>query len=212
LKDTGRGLIGTTKIRQFAVGSVVEGCVADHELGVLYIAEEQVGVWKFDAEPGASGKGKLIARVGENGLREDVEGLALYAVADGRGHLIVSSQGNNTFKVYERGGDNRHLLTIDPTGGRIDDISETDGIVVTNCPTSTEFASGLFVAHDGKNARGNQNFKLYAWEDIAGTSLLIDTTCRVRSAARGNGMPASSAHLEMGSSQLPGATTIVSRR
>ena len=25
-----------------------------------------------------------------------------------------------------------------------------------------------------------QNFKLYAWEDIAGTSLLIDTTCRVR--------------------------------
>jgi 3-phytase len=181
LQDAGGGRIGASRVRAFELGSVVEGCVADHEQGVLYVAEEDVGVWRFDAEPDARGRGRLIARVGENGLEADVEGVALYYAAEGRGHLIVSSQGNHTFKVYERGGENRYLLTIDPKGGRIDDVSETDGIVVTNCPTSPLFARGLFVAQDGDNQRGNQNFKLYAWEDIAGTKLTIDTACRVRS-------------------------------
>jgi 3-phytase len=181
LKDAGRGLIDATRVRAFGLSSVVEGCVADHELGALYVAEEDAGVWKFDAEPDAGGKGRLIARVGENGLTADVEGLALYYGARGRGHLIVSSQGNNTFKVYERDGEHRYVMTIDPRDGRIDDVSDTDGIVVTNCPTSREFARGLFVAQDGANSRGNQNFKLYAWEDIAGSTLMIDTSCRVRS-------------------------------
>ena len=180
LKDAGRGVIGATKVRAFSLRSIVEGCVADHELGSFYVAEEDAGVWKFGAEPDAGGTGKLIARVGENGLTADVEGLALYYADHGRGHLIVSSQGNNTFKVYERNGDNRYVMTIDPKAGRIDDVSDTDGIVVTNCPTSRDFARGLLIAQDGENPRGNQNFKLYAWEDIAGTTLLIDTACRVR--------------------------------
>jgi 3-phytase len=97
--------------------------------------------------------------------------------------LIASSQGNNTFKVFERGGENRYELDIDPLGGRIDDVSDTDGIAVTGCPTSSQFAQGVFIVQDGDNAGGNQNFKLYAWEDIAGTNLLIDTACHVRRSA-----------------------------
>ena len=99
--------------------------------------------------------------------------------------MIASSQGNNSYKVYERSGENRYVLTIDPKGGRIDDVSDTDGLEVTSCPTSQPFAEGVFVVQDGENAGGNQNFKLYAWEDIAGTSLLIDTTCGVRRPAPG---------------------------
>jgi len=121
-----------------------------------------------------------VAQVGENGLTADVEGLAIYYATSGRGYLIASSQGNNTYKVYERAGANRYVLTIDPKGARIDDVSDTDGIEVTSCATSRPFAQGVFIVQDGQNAGGNQNFKLYAWEDIAGTSLLIDTTCRVR--------------------------------
>src|SRR5207247_7587812 len=83
-------------------------------------------------------------------------------------------------KVYERAGANRYVLTIDPKGARIDDVSDTDGIEVTSCATSRPFAQGVFIVQDGQNAGGNQNFKLYAWVDIAGTSLLIDTTCRDR--------------------------------
>jgi len=42
----------------------------------------------------------------------------------------------------------------------------------------------VFIVQDGTNAGGNQNFKLYAWGDIAGNNLLIDTAYRPRAAAR----------------------------
>ena len=176
LADAGAGKIKAAKVRSFKVGSLVEGCTADDDLGFFYLGEETVGIWKFGAEPDAGKEGKLIARVGESGLTADVEGLTIYYATQGRGYLIASSQGNNTFKVYERGGENRYLLTVDPKAGRIDDVNDTDGICVTSCPTTKQFSQGVFVVQDGSNAGGNQNFKLYGWEDIAGTNLLIDTT------------------------------------
>ena len=182
--DTGGGKINGALVRTLKLSSLAEGCLADDELGFLYLAEETKGIWKFDAEPDADNEGKLVARVGENGLTAHVEGLTIYYAAQGHGYLIASSQGNNTFKVYERTGENRYVLTIDPKDGRIDDVSDTDGICVTSCPTSPRFAKGVFVVQDGTNAGGNQNFKLYAWEDIAGTKLLIDTSWRPRSVMR----------------------------
>jgi 3-phytase len=184
LKAAGGGKIKGTKVRTFKAGSHTEGCVADDEFGFVYIADEAVGIWKFGAEPDAGSHGELVARVGENGLTADVEGLTIYYATQGRGYLIASSQGNDTFKVYERAGGNRFVLTIDPKDGRIDETTHTDGICVTSCPTSRPFAKGAFVAQDDTNAGGNQNFKLYAWEDVAGTNLLIDTTWQPRSTVR----------------------------
>jgi len=174
------GSIVGTSVRTFAVASTAEGCVADDAGGVLYLAEEAVGIWKLSAEPGSTPDGRLVARVGEHGLVEDVEGLTLYETGSGSGYLIASSQGNDSYKVYERGGDNRYVLTIDPVAGRLDDVEHTDGIAVTNCTTSRQLPQGAFIVQDGHNASGNQNFKLYGWEDIAGSRLAIDTTCRAR--------------------------------
>ena len=79
-------------------------------LGCLYVSEETVGIWKFAAEPDDGSTGTLIARVGEHGLAADVEGLTIYYAAGDKGYLIASSQGANTFKVYERGGSNAFVL------------------------------------------------------------------------------------------------------
>jgi myo-inositol-hexaphosphate 3-phosphohydrolase len=75
LRDAGRGKIGATKVRTLEVGSVAEGCVADHELGWLYVAEEGRGVWKYGAEPDAGDKRVRVVKAGERRLTADVEGV-----------------------------------------------------------------------------------------------------------------------------------------
>jgi 3-phytase len=181
LDDSGKGSIRGTLVRTLHVGSVAEGCVADFDLGCLYVSEEKAGIWKFGAEPEDSQVGTLVARVGEHGLAADVEGLTIYYAAGAKGYLIASSQGANAFKVYERGGSNAFVLTIDPAGGPGLDVSDSDGIDVVNVATSSHFPHGLFVCQDGGRQRdGRQNFKLFAWDQIAGDRLLIDTTRSVR--------------------------------
>lgn len=180
LQDSREGTVTSARVRELKLSSVLEGCVADDELGLLYVAEEAVGIWKLAAEPDGGDRPTRVATVGEHGLTRDVEGLALYGAAGGKGYLIVSSQGSNTFIVYARDGDNRYVLTIDPKEGQIDDVSDTDGIAVTNRPTSAQFPAGFLVVQDGSNKGGNQNFKLYDWRDIAGTRLLVDTAWNPR--------------------------------
>ncbi len=180
LTEAPGGMITARRVRAFSLGSITEGCVADNELGQLYLAQERVGIWRFNAEPDGGVNGKLIAKIGQNGLTADVEGLALYCAPEGKGYLIASSQGNHTFKVYRREGDNGFLLTIDPAKGDIDDVSDTDGIAVTGQPMGPRFPRGMFVAQDGRNAAGNQNFKFYAWEDVAGPHLGITPHPKLR--------------------------------
>ncbi len=170
------GKLSAKLVRAMKLKSIVEGCVADDELGNLYVAEETVGIWDFAAEPDGPIAGKLIARVKENGLTADVEGLAIYAAAGGKGYLIASSQGSNNFKIYRRDGNHEFVGTIQPKPGRFNSPRDTDGIAVISTPLGKLFPKGCFVVQDGFNKSGNQNFKLYGWEDIAGEQLLIDTT------------------------------------
>jgi 3-phytase len=171
--------IEARRVRSFAIGSQAEGIVADRERGKLFIAEEDAGIWEYGAEPGDGATRRPVARVGEHGLAADVEGLALYYAAGGKGYLLASSQGAGTVMVYDRAGDHAYVATIDPKAGATDDVAETDGLDVTNERTSAQFPRGLFVMQDGKN-EGRQNFKLFAWDDVAGGRLLVDgnTSCR----------------------------------
>ena len=138
--------------------------------------KRNVGIWRFGAEPDSGEARTLVARVGENGLAADVEGLTIYYAAGSGGYLIASSQGRNTFQVYRRDGSNAFVTTIDPSAGTIAKPGETDGIDVTNVATSSKFPRGLFVCQDGNPGReGRQNFKFFAWDEIAGNRLTVDT-------------------------------------
>jgi 3-phytase len=50
----------------------------------------------------------------------------------------------------------------------VDGAEGTDGIEVTTASLGTRFPSGLFVAQDGHNDSGRQNFKLVRLERILG--------------------------------------------
>ncbi|MGQ9872754.1 phytase [Leptodesmis sp.] len=205
LLSTGAGTIGAERVRNFTVpipagapadtDPQLEGMVVDQETGYLYIGQENVGIWKYQAEPGSSNTGILIDRVkklGGTNLVDDVEGLTIYYGANGTGYLLASSQGDNTFAVYSRDGNNDFLgrFAVGPNGS-IDSVQESDGADVINVPLGSNFPFGLFVTQDGSNDPAvlveddgelenvSTNFKFVPWQNIANTfstPLQIDTT------------------------------------
>ncbi|PYU87617.1 MAG: hypothetical protein DMG08_27670, partial [Acidobacteria bacterium] len=77
------------------------------------------------------------------------------------------SQGNSTYVVYRREQSNQYVKTFRIAGGNgIDGTSDTDGIDVTTAHLGPAFPHGVFVAQDGHNDNGNQNFKLVPWQSI----------------------------------------------
>jgi len=161
------GKVDAKKVRNLKLGSTVEGCVADDELGRLYVAEEAVGIWKFGAEPEAGSNGTLVDKVGAGNLFADVEGLAIAYGKDGAGYLMVSSQGNHSYVVYRREGNNEFVKKFRiGNGGGVDGCEETDGIDVTTANLGPAFPNGVFVVQDGFNDKGNQNFKLVPLQAI----------------------------------------------
>jgi uncharacterized repeat protein (TIGR01451 family) len=199
LVDKGNGKIGYEVVRSFTIPSPTtvgasaqtEGMVADQETGLLYIGQEDVGIWKFDAEPNGGSTGKLIEKVkaeGGKNLTNDVEGLTIYYGKNGTGYLLASSQGDNTFAAYTREGNNDFLgrFAVGNNGG-IDSVQESDGADVINLPLGPNFPNGVFITQDGANDPAtivsgeniSSNFKLVPWENIVATLsqvLKIDTT------------------------------------
>ncbi|MDM8568600.1 phytase [Thiotrichales bacterium HSG1] len=167
------GLVKAALIRNFSVKSQVEGCVVDDKLGYLYLGEELVGIWKFSANPKANNKGHLIDTTDKNGnITPQVEGLAIYYLNEQEGYIIASNQGDSTFTVYDRAGNNKYLGRFNVVNNlelEIDKVDDTDGLDVINIPLGEDFPYGVFVVQDGINTMPteNQNFKLVPWENIA---------------------------------------------
>ena len=173
LEDNGKNRIGMSQVRDFNVGSQTEGCVADDETGDLYVGEEDVGIWKYSAEPDAGDARKLVDSVDENGnLTADVEGLSIYYGENGSGYLVASNQGADSYALYERSAENDfigifHVVADETTG--IDGVSETDGLDVNSAYLGPNYPQGVFVAQDGRNISPpeRQNFKLVPWHRIS---------------------------------------------
>jgi 3-phytase len=181
LFDAGSGRVDATQVRAFDVGGQCEGCVADDETGFLFIGEEAEGVWRYGAEPTAGSTRLSVDDTNGSNLTADVEGLSIYYASGGRGYLVVSSQGNNTFSVYQRQAPHQHVLNFEIVSGSngVDGVTDCDGIDVMNLGMGSAFPDGLFVAQDGSNTGGNQNFKFLSWRDIAGAAspqLVVDNS------------------------------------
>jgi myo-inositol-hexaphosphate 3-phosphohydrolase len=176
LFDDGNGRVDAEQVRSFDVGiGEVEGCVADDPAGNFFIAEEDVGIWRYGAEPDAGEARVQVDRTGSGGhLTADVEGLTLFYADATTGYLLASSQGDNTYAVYDRTPPHAYRFSFrigDNTALGVDGTTSTDGIDVTNLDLGGAFGSGLFVAQDNTNPGANQNFKLVPWSSIANAAV-----------------------------------------
>jgi 3-phytase len=147
-------------VRTLKVATQAEGCIVDPKRQRLYVAEEDAGIWRFEANATAPTTATAVAKIDGQRLVADVEGLA---AADG--YLIASSQGDNGYAVY-RLADDRYIGRFRISVGRYGATQETDGIEVIAGNFGPDYPSGLMVAQDGENPPLAQNFKLVSWADV----------------------------------------------
>lgn len=147
-------------VRTMKLATQSEGCVADERTHRLYVAEEDVGVWRFDARADGSTAAIPVAKVDGTNLVADTEGLALTD-----GYLVVSSQGDNAYAVY-RLSDDRYVGRFRVAAGHYGATEETDGVALMAGAFGPAYPGGLFIAQDGINPPRAQNFKLASWAEI----------------------------------------------
>lgn len=152
-----------------------EGLVVDAEHDVAYLSQEDIGLWRVPAD--LTGTPELIDKAKQFGvpavfdpaadecvvngadpgfggthLTADVEGSTIVDTGAGTGFLIVSSQGDNTYAVYDRRDPTRFLgsFGVGAGPGELDGTEQTDGLTATSIPMGP-FADGLLVVQDGRN-------------------------------------------------------------
>lgn len=153
-------------VRTMKLGTQSEGCAVDDRTHILYVAEEDVGLWRFDARATGSTAPTQIAAADGKNLVADAEGVAIAPTGEKDGYVLVSSQGDNAYVVY-RLDDDSYVGRFRVVDGTVGGSEETDGIELMLGDFGPAYPGGLFIAQDGHNAAAAQNFKLVAWDDIA---------------------------------------------
>ena len=93
---------------------------------------------------------------------------------------MSSSQGNNSYKIYDRTGDNAFIATIDPVKGILNKPMDTDGICVTSAPLGPRFpiigVGGVFSGADARAKReaGADLVQIYSGLIYEGPGLVED--------------------------------------
>ena len=162
---------GGKLVRELQVPSQPEGCVVDDAQQRLFVGEEDVAVWLFDATAGGSTAGEPVIAVAEHPeLVDDIEGVA-YAVVAQQPLLFVSSQGNDSYIVFEGEAPWNllaHFRIRTNIDLGIDGASETDGIEVTTQSLGAGFEQGALLVQDGRNRmpEAGQNVKVVPLEQV----------------------------------------------
>jgi myo-inositol-hexaphosphate 3-phosphohydrolase len=178
------GLIDGRLVRDFQLSSEAEGCVADDEAQALYISQEDVALWKFEAEPTLGNAGIVVDSVTASGgqLEPDIEGVTIADTDDGGKFLFasaqrVSSASQSYFTTYQindrfEGLESwtQHKSFRVGNGLTADDCDRTDGIAAYAGDLGPQFPYGIFVCQDNNNSgpRGTsyQDFKYVRLEAI----------------------------------------------
>ncbi|WP_188061872.1 phytase [Sphingobium sp. KCTC 72723] len=152
-------------VRTMKLGTQSEGCAVDDRTSRLYVAEEDVGLWRFDARASGSTIPVKVAAADGKNIVMDAEGVAIAPMGEKDGYVLVSSQGDNAYVAY-RISDDSYVGRFRVVDGTIGGSEETDGIDLMLGDFGPGYPGGLFVAQDGHNAAAAQNFKLVPWDDV----------------------------------------------
>ncbi|ETN93210.1 3-phytase precursor [Gammaproteobacteria bacterium MOLA455] len=166
---------GLRLLHTFDNGGESEGCVYDDENQILLISEEEVnGVLRaYSVTEALDFSNPVIIDSREGNIGGDPEGVTLYKTSATEGYIVLSSQGDSKFNLYNRTAPYAYLGSFEVGEvGTVDGVSITDGIAAINYPLNEDFPRGLLVVQDndniGKKKRKpkRQNFKLISFADV----------------------------------------------
>lgn len=159
-------LTSGSMVREFSVESTPEGCAVDDITHTLYFGLEESGLYAMNANHDGDSTRRTVDEVGLGRLAADVEGVAIYR-DETYELLFASSQGNDTYAVYELQPPWSPLAVISIVDGNIDGTSQTDGLAINPTPMGS-FGKGIWVVQDDNNTqpRSNQNFKYIDIESV----------------------------------------------
>lgn len=156
-----------------------EAMVVDRRTGVLYAAQEEVGIWRVRLTEDSFNGRRLIERVigygvpaqwnddeeqcevvgedpgyGGTYLAAQVEGLTI-AYESPKATMVVSSQGDSTFSLFKLGPHGSKWGWFERfevvASEETDAVTDTDGASVVAAPLGPLFPEGLLVVQDGFN-------------------------------------------------------------
>ena len=164
---------GLNLITTFNNGGESEGCVYDDQNRTIFISEEEVrGVLKaYRLDDSFDFSEPYIVDSRDGQIGGDPEGVSLYKTPNNSGYLILSSQGDSKFNLYDRNYPYDYITSFRIGSSKsIDNVTDTDGIETINFKLSDEYPEGIMIAQDGYNKDGlwskKQNFKFVSFQDI----------------------------------------------
>lgn len=163
--------------RSFTAAGQVEGMVVDQKNRLLYLGEEQGGIFAYNLDDASKERTRIPMSGEENAdLAYDIEGLAIYSRGD-KHLLLASSQGNFRYAGFDINKNYGYLgVFAIGNGSTCDGVEETDGIDIYSGAVGPQYPEGIFLAQDGfnydeKGVKVPQNFKLVDWRKIEGILL-----------------------------------------
>ncbi len=174
------GLLGGRLVREIQVGSEAEGCVVDDQAQALYVSQEDVALWKYDAEPTGGSVRTVVDTVVTTGgqLEPDIEGLTIadtgatgkFLFASNQRVRMASANYVTAYQIMPDGTWTQHKAFRVGNGTTSDDCDRTDGIAAYAGNLGPSFPYGIFVCQDNNNdlpgTRGFQDVKFVRLEAI----------------------------------------------
>jgi 3-phytase len=151
-----------------------EGMRVDEYFNVLYVAEEEFGLLRYGAAPGAGTAGVVVDHVIAEGGRivPDAEGVTIIPTGLQSGYIVVAGQNNrdqSRYEVYDR-ETNRYLhsIVVEPdlaVDGMVG-ANGTDGIFGYHGYVNEMFPFGVFIVHSDNGPDELPSLLLVRFDEI----------------------------------------------
>lgn len=157
-------------LKTVKLATQLEGCVFDETQGLMFVGEENHGLWKLAYRDAAPVPELIDVIGGPAGLVADVEGVSIWRGKDGAGWIVASAQSEDRFVVYDRKAPHTAMGSfsiMENAALGIDAVTHTDGLDVYS-GALPGFPRGIVMVQDDGNPKSgvDQNFKVVDWVDI----------------------------------------------